>query len=115
MKNPFVEKVKEETKAKGNESEKNYKIGCFGLKAGPKTAITCRKARLERALKPSDGINALQTSAHKGHQKDPTKGPKDAIQAPEAFIETIFRIGLGHLSFHGTPEQSTLPASSKAH
>ena len=35
MKNPFVEKVREETKAKGNESEKNYKIGCFGLKAGP--------------------------------------------------------------------------------
>ena len=31
----------------------------------------------------------------------------------EAFIESILRIGFGHLSFHGTPEQSTLPAATK--
>eukprot|EP00435_Cladocopium_sp_Y103_P049838 s255_g15.t1 len=60
LKNPFVNKVTEQTKT---DNEKNYKIAFFGLKA---------------------------------------------------FIESILRIGFGHLSFHGTPEQSTLPAATKA-
>eukprot|EP00931_Biecheleriopsis_adriatica_P004004 TRINITY_DN10573_c0_g4_i1.p1 TRINITY_DN10573_c0_g4~~TRINITY_DN10573_c0_g4_i1.p1 ORF type:complete len:1371 (-),score=295.71 TRINITY_DN10573_c0_g4_i1:45-4121(-) len=36
------------------------------------------------------------------------------IFGKKAFIESIFKIGFGFLSFHGTPEQSTLPAATKA-
>jgi len=45
---------------------------------------------------------------------DNEKNYKIACFGLKAFIESIFRIGLGHLSFHGTPEQSTLPAATKA-
>eukprot|EP00930_Biecheleria_cincta_P034927 TRINITY_DN24069_c0_g1_i1.p1 TRINITY_DN24069_c0_g1~~TRINITY_DN24069_c0_g1_i1.p1 ORF type:complete len:1326 (+),score=257.20 TRINITY_DN24069_c0_g1_i1:52-4029(+) len=31
----------------------------------------------------------------------------------KTFIETIMKIGLGYLCFHGTPEQSTLPVTAK--
>ncbi|CAJ1335542.1 unnamed protein product, partial [Effrenium voratum] len=45
---------------------------------------------------------------------DNEKNYKVACFGLKAFIESILRIGLGHLSFHGTPEQSTLPALTKA-
>lgn len=37
LKNPFVQQVTEKTKT---DNEKNYKIACFGLKAGTKIGKT---------------------------------------------------------------------------
>ncbi|CAK9088847.1 Calmodulin (CaM) [Durusdinium trenchii] len=58
--------------------------------------------------------NPFVTKVAEQTKTDNEKNYKIACFGLKAFIESLLRIGFGHLSFHGTPEQSTLPAATKA-
>ena len=46
LKNPFVQQVTEKTKT---DNEKNYKIACFGLKAGTKIGKKTKHQRVKNS------------------------------------------------------------------
>lgn len=66
-----------------------------------------------RAQKKEELANPFAKQAQVD-SKSEEKNYKISCFGLKAFIESVLRMGLGHLSFHGTPEQSTLPATTKA-